>query len=388
MPKYGQPVISRETRLLLITIVVSVGALWLLARLRFQDRPVTAVPVAPVLAQLRPQSSYDDLARSLSNLRPGVSAVLAAAENGTAALRIGDEVGIGVTDTGFEFLRIPQGDVPLVTAWTPRFFDYPRYLVAADLVDGAVSLRPIFVGSLTPIESATWQGSIWRLPPGLTLSPGTFVFSTDGLLAGAAVEHTGSLALVPGRLVLEEAGRLGLKVPHDPAYLGITVQPTPLGLAIAWVDPSGPAADDLAATDLIQSLNGQPITSEDDWHARVRNIAKGDEVKLQIRSEGEKREVAIVAAAVVEPPEDESLGLRMRAVPRVGVDVIGVDPRSRADRAGIKPGDVITVFGPLRTPTPVQVTRTFEALPAKERLLVAVTRGDSHHIVVVGKNAR
>ena len=54
MPKYGQPVISRETRLLLITIVVSVCTLWLLARLRFQDRPVAAT-VAPVLAQLRPR---------------------------------------------------------------------------------------------------------------------------------------------------------------------------------------------------------------------------------------------------------------------------------------------------------------------------------------------
>ena len=66
MAKYGQPVISRETRLLLITIVVSVGALWLLARLRFQDRPVTAAPVAPVLAQLRPQTSFEELIRLMT----------------------------------------------------------------------------------------------------------------------------------------------------------------------------------------------------------------------------------------------------------------------------------------------------------------------------------
>ena len=87
MTKYGQPVISRETRLLLITIVVSVGALWLLARLRFQDRPADSAPVVPVLAQLRPQSSYDDLARSLSDLRPGVAAAIAATERGSSALR-------------------------------------------------------------------------------------------------------------------------------------------------------------------------------------------------------------------------------------------------------------------------------------------------------------
>ena len=35
----GQPVISRETRRLLITIVMAVTALWVLARIRFQERP-------------------------------------------------------------------------------------------------------------------------------------------------------------------------------------------------------------------------------------------------------------------------------------------------------------------------------------------------------------
>jgi len=388
MPKYGQPVISRETRLLLITIVVSVGALWLLARLRFQDRPVTAAPVVPVLAQLRPQSSYDDLARSLSNLRPGVSAAIAAAEDGRPALRIGGEVGVGLADSGFDLVRVPAADVPSVMAWTPRIFDYPRYLVAADLVDGNLSLRPVFVGSLVPVESPVWQGSIWRLPPGLTLAPGTFVFTTEGMFAGVAVEHAGAPSIVPGALVLGAAERLANQIPHVPGQLGLTVQSTPLGLAIAWVDPAGPAANELSATDLIETVNGRAVASADDWRARVRNIASGDEVKLQVRSEGARREVAIVAAAVVEPPDDPSLGLRMRTVARAGVEVLGVEPRSRADRAGIRAGDLITVFGPARTPTAAEVTHAFDTLPPGERILVAMTRGDGHHVVVVEKNLK
>ncbi len=388
MPKYGQPVISRETRLLLITIVVSVCTLWLLARLRFQDRPVTAATVAPVLAQLRPQSSYDDLARSLSNLRPGVAATIAASEGGRPALRIGDAVGVGLAESGFELMRLPEADVPAVTAWMPRIFDYPRYLVAADLVDGTLSLRPVFVGSLVPVESPVWQGSIWRLPPGPVLAPGTFVFTTEGLLAGVAVQHAGVPALVPGHLVLEAANRLGQESPHVPAQLGITVQSTPLGLAIAWVDPAGPAADDLTAADVIETFNGQRVVSADDWHARVRNVARGDEVKLRVRSEGAAREVSIVAAAVVESPEDPSLGLRMRPAAREGVEVLGVDLRSRADRAGIQAGDLITVFGPQKAPTPAHVTRTFDTLPFGGKVLVAVTRGDGHHIAVVEKNIR
>ena len=106
----------------------------------------------------------------------------------------------------------------------------------------------------------------------------------------------------------------------------MTVQQTTLGLAIAWVDPDGPAANELAATDIVETVNGQAVATADDWRARVRNIARGDEVKLRVRSEGEARDVAIVAAAVVELPEDPSLGLRVRTVARVGVEVLGVDP--------------------------------------------------------------
>jgi hypothetical protein len=208
MTKYGQPVISRETRLLLITIVISVGALWLLARLRFQDRPVTVAPVVPVLAQLRAQSNYDDLARSMSDLRPGVFATVAATNRGVAALRIAEEVGVGLVASHLELLPLPEADVASLATWTPRIFDYPRYLVAVEIVEGSLSLRPVFVGSLVPVESRDWNGSIWRLPPGVGLSPGTFLFSIEGLLAGVTVEQAGALSLVPAPLVLESAKKL------------------------------------------------------------------------------------------------------------------------------------------------------------------------------------
>ena len=70
----GQPVISRETRRLLITVVAAVATLWVLARIRFQERPVTSTPVPNVLAQLRPSSSYADLARLIADIRPTIVA--------------------------------------------------------------------------------------------------------------------------------------------------------------------------------------------------------------------------------------------------------------------------------------------------------------------------
>jgi hypothetical protein len=387
MAKYGQPVISRETRLLLITIVVSVGALWLLARLRFQDRPVSAAPVVPVLAQLRPPANYDNLARSLSELRPGVAAAIATAEDGTSALRIGNDVGIGLVASRLDLMRLPEGDVPAMSAWTPRIFDYPRYLVAADLVEGNVSLRPVFVGALVPVESRIWSSAIWRLPPGVSVTPGTFMFTTEGLLAGLVVENAGALSLVPGQLVLDAADRLAEDAPHSPGELGITVQQTSLGLAVAWVNPAGPAAKELAATDLIEAINGDSLATLDEWRARMRNVASGDEVKLRVRSDGERRELAIVAAPVVEPPEDPELGLRVRTIPRAGAEVLGVDPRSRGDRAGLRTGDLITVMGRQKMPTAAQVGRIFENAQPGEKLLVAVTRGEQHHVFVIEKRA-
>jgi hypothetical protein len=387
MAKYGQPVISRETRLLLITIVVSVGALWLLARLRFQDRPVSAAPVVPVLAQLRPQSTYDNLARSLSELRPGVAAAIAKTQDGVPALRIGTDVGIGLVVSRLDLMRLPEGDVPAVTAWTPRIFDYPRYLVAAELVEGNLALRPVFVGALVPVESRIWSSAIWRLPPSVTVAPGTFMFTTEGLLAGIVVDQENVLSLVPGHLVLEAADRLAEDAPHSPGELGITVQQTPVGLAVAWVNPSGPAANELAVTDVIEAINGDSIGTMDEWRARMRNIARGDEVKLRVRSEGEAREVAIVAATVVDPPEDLALGLRLRTVSRAGAEVLAVAPRSRADRAGIRSGDLITVMARQKTPTSAQVARLFENARPGEKLLVAVTRGDDHHVFVIEKVA-
>jgi hypothetical protein len=387
MAKYGQPVISRETRLLLITIVVSVGALWLLARLRFQDRPVSAAPVVPVLAQLRPQSTYDNLARSLSELRPSVAAAIAQTQDGVPALRIGNDVGIGLVVSRLDLMHLPEGDVPAVTAWTPRIFDYPRYLVAAELVEGNLALRPVFVGALAPVESRIWASSIWRLPPSVNVAPGTFMFTTEGLLAGVVVEQENARSLVPGHLVLQAADRLAEDAPHSPGELGITVQQTSLGLAVAWVNPSGPAADELAVTDLIEAVNGDSIGTLDEWRARIRNLASGDQMKLRIRSEGEVREVALVAAAVVEPPEDPALGLRVRTVARDGAEVLAVAPRSRADRAGIRSGDLITVMGRQKAPTAAQVTRAFESAEAGEKLLVAVTRGVEHHVFVIEKGA-
>lgn len=68
--------ISRDTRLLLITVCVAVAVLWVLARLRFPERPVTANPIPPLLTQLASRAVLEDLPSEVSQLQPRVLPLL------------------------------------------------------------------------------------------------------------------------------------------------------------------------------------------------------------------------------------------------------------------------------------------------------------------------
>lgn len=407
MTKYRQPVISRETRLLLITMVASIAALWLLARIRFQDRPTTAVTVSPVLAQLRPPSGYGELARLIAEIRPRVVAAVFASD-GALALRIRTDAGAALTPeadsplaldraTGLTIVRSSHTDVPELVPWTPRLLDYPRYLVVAEQSGQDVSLRPVFVGGLFPVNSHLWSGVIWSLPSGTAISAGRYLFTTDGVFAGLSVQHDNRPAIVPGALLLQHADQLLEESGRAAGDLGVTVQSLSpavaaaavvgAGVVVTEIDPNGPAADELVPTDIIEAANSRKIATLEHWRAFTARLHSGDVVTLRVRSGADIRIVDLSAAppAVLAPAENASLGLRMRAVPKVGSEVLSVEPRSRADRATIRPGDILTVVGGQMAPTPTQVSRAFGALPDKGTLLVAVSGASQHRVVVLEK---
>ena len=68
---------SRETRLLLAAGVMAVAALWLLARFRFPERPVTPNPVPAVVSQLANGPKFDDLAGDIVQLQARLQPSLA-----------------------------------------------------------------------------------------------------------------------------------------------------------------------------------------------------------------------------------------------------------------------------------------------------------------------
>ena len=68
-----RPRVSRETRLLFVTIACAIAALWVLGRLRFPERASTS-PVPAVLAPLALPSSFDELAGAVTQFASGLAA--------------------------------------------------------------------------------------------------------------------------------------------------------------------------------------------------------------------------------------------------------------------------------------------------------------------------
>jgi hypothetical protein len=422
LPGPPRPRVSRETRLLLATILISTAALWALARVRFPDRPATPNPVPPLLTQLAEFPGFDDLATEMSmlgsRLLPSLVVVELPASAAAAALRVTDDVAaaLGATSTeparvrgighpmllardaasGLVLMRVPGAPAPMLTAWAPQRLERPRYLFASQASPQGASLRPVFVGRLHGIASPAWAAEIWLLPGRTDVEPGEFLFTIDGALAGLVIAHEGMLALVPGGVVLNAAERLLAQKATEPGWLGVDVQAlTPAtaaaagsraGVMVVWVDPEGPAAGKLSVMDVIEAAGGDAIASPADWQARVARLAPSDSILLRVRRRGgDAIEAALVAEARPEPSGPLPLGLTLRTIGRVGAAVIQVAHGSAAAGAGLREGDVITAIGDIQTPTARQVTRSFAAARTDRPVLVAITRGDERHVLALDK---
>jgi hypothetical protein len=415
-----RPRVSRETRLLITAALLAVAALWLLARIRFRDQPVAPSPIPAVLSQLSGGPKLDDLATEIAQLHTRLQPSLIAVDgpNPTpfapperlAALRYrddlavtllqgqssGDATGVLARDpaSGVAVVRSPGRPpaAPLAT-WAPRRPERPRYLVASDVSQTGVSLRPAFVASLEAFGSPLLPGGLWRVPGGSDIVPGSFLFTADAELVGLVIPYGAGRAIVPGPALLAEADRL-LGLPKAAGgVLGIEVQPltAPIaavtgataGVVITRVARDGPAFGQLTVGDVIEGADGRSLTGRDEWDVRMARLLAGQSVTLRVRSAGQARDIVLAAAPAPVPPAGSGLGLTLRARPRLGAEVIHVDPGSAAEQGGLTAADVITSVGNVDAPTPAQVARSFASLKEGQHVLVGFTRADAHLLTVL-----
>lgn len=409
-----RPKVSRETRLLLTAAALAIAVLWLLARIRFQGMPATPNPIPAVLSQLASPPHYDDLAGQLaqiqSRVQPSLLALDAPAPAGySAAIKLRDDFVVthrvlpppkDATVLAYDpasglvvASSMAAAAMPQPLPWTPRRLPQPRYFFATRVGAAGVSLHPVFVGSLTPIDTPWWPGQVWTAPPGTALEPGALLFTTDAELAGLVVAQDNEPVIVPILLVLAEAERLLSAPPGRGGIAGIEVQAlTPpiaaltnatVGVVVTAVDPAGPGADRVNVGEVIESADGVSLLTPHHWRVRVAQLSPGDTLALGLRRGGEVHDVTLVAAAAVLPAVSPLLGLGLLVAPRVGAEVVRVDRGSVAERAGVAVGDVITLIAGVRAPSPAQVLRVFTATNEGQRVLIAITRGDAHLVTVL-----
>jgi hypothetical protein len=426
-PDVPRPRVSRETRLLLLTVFLSLAMLWVLGRIRFPERPRTANPVAPLLTQLARGTAFEDIERAVHELEPEVMPALqvismeragsAGGKGGAGqsipSLRFRDDAVVALIDnvagasitggtlvardpvTGLAVLRTASSELPSIQTWTPQGFDYPRYVLVSDVSQARVSLHPVFVGHLSTAPNSAWSADVWRMSSSETVPNGAFVFTTSGALAGLVIGQPDSPAIVPADTVISMAQRLVGEGQKPAGWLGIDVQPlTPQirsgtgltsGAVVTWVDPQGPAAGKIVATDIIEAADDQRIQTKADWEAHTARVTVRDVITLRIWRNGRTEQLQVTALESGIAAVSSRLGLTLRVRSGVGAGVLNVEEGSVAMRAGIEVDDVLTRVGDIAAPTPAQITGTFAAASKDRALLAAITRGTRHFVVALVK---
>lgn len=418
-----RPRVAPETRRLLIAAGIALATLWGLARIRFPDTPVTSSPVPPLLAQLSPPPTFEQLASEVARVRDDVGDVLVTIDgvNGETSppvvamrLRRGlavailpaasrslspavrDDIAARDPATGLTLVRVQDDQNPQpLPAWTPQNTDDPQFLLATDpSTDGEPTFVPVFVSMLRAEPSRAWRESIWRLPDDARVAPGAFVFTTHGELAGVIVHDGAGNAIVPADVLRAAATGLIDAPPEGGGWLGIDVGPlTPSlahatgaagGVIVSWVDPKGPAAGAVAPGDVIEAVESDVIRTPGQWEVATARLTPGTTLHVRIRSNGSESDVMLTTAPAPAPPAP-SLGLRLTRVPQTGSRVTAVDPGSAAARAGLQAGDVITRAGTFLAASPADIRRAYRESTPEHPIVLAVTRGAEHHVVALGQ---
>ncbi|HEY3948592.1 Do family serine endopeptidase [Phenylobacterium sp.] len=261
-----------------------------------------------------------------------------------------------------------------------------------------------------PINRGNSGGPTFDLE-GRVVGVNTMIFSPSGGSVGIGFD-------IPADVVASVSKQLISTGKVTRGFIGALVQDvTPeiadsLGIAgkgalVAQVNDGGPAAQaGLKTGDIVTKVNGTPIANGADLTRAVALAKAGEPIRLDVRRDGQMREVvvrsgtrpsedALASNGRTEPggpsAEDEgaklgSLGLQIAPDEQgQGVRIAGIDDGSDAAQKGLRRGDVILRANEHATKTPAELKAVIaEAKKAgKKSVLLFVARGGQHTFVPV-----
>jgi hypothetical protein len=438
------PRLSRETRLLIVTISISALVLLLLAQLRFPQAPIV-VPVAQPLDRLAARAPYDLLASSIARLEEAIAPslivlrvaprnewapryvadLLAPPETAADTVRhlpalrisptnavaaIGPDVRIagiiGAADPSatagivaadsvrrLALIRVPDAMSSVTSILPLSDLRPPLYVVAVEGTHAGVTMRPVFLGRGDRFSRLRWTRPLLPLG-GVPVTPGALMFTFEGQFLGVVVVEDGAQVIAAGGDVIETVERLSAAPHADPGDAGIAVQPLTSelaaatravgGVVVSEVDPGGAAAGVLQPGDVVTAINGEVVTAPDGLLLQIATRRPGDDLLLTIVRDGVVRGVTLTlgAAHTAAPPEDDE-PIVMRPEPGAGTVVVRAAAGSLFDRAGLRAGDVIVRVGDVDRPSPAQVRVTIDRTPPDGFVLLLVRRDGRQRVLAV-----
>jgi S1-C subfamily serine protease len=412
----------RETRLLVTTIVVSVGMLLLLARFRFPAEPLTKGPeISPApLERLAARATYDELARVMADLQariaptvavvpvseagsPGyVAAPILTPDKAVAVVSRHARIGGGSSPAPPVIARDPIRDLAVldlsgrpgaVVTGAATSTPGPRYVVVVEGTAQGPVLRPLYVGRTDLFADPRWTDPVLTIPAVQNVRAGAALFALDGSLIGLVAENGRTATVIPVtalRRVLDSA-------PGAPAVrttLGLEVQAlTPAlargagatrGVMVSLVRPEVAGDADLRPGDVIQAIDGIGITTVAGYEEVAQGRTPGTPATIVRVREGQQAEVTIVPVPTDAPvPASQELGAVLRSLRGTGTEVVALAPGGAATRAGLHTGDMIVGVNGRPAPDAPSIERAYRSASQGDVVLLTVQRDGTQRVLAL-----
>ena len=270
MPANGpEPTSGRETRLLVLVVLVSLAVLLLLARFRFPEANLATVNPSPgPLAGMAARATFEEMSATLANILsraastvdvvrleavpasqssegarqaargqvpPTPNALAAQASSGpryTVALRVRPDLGLLYVPAGWHpvafgdradpievvlhdadreiaLVRVPASGTTPVTlpAAAPGVTGF-LYVAVIQATRSGPTIQPVFVGRAETETDARWSAPLVVFSGTAPVAAGSLVYAIDGRVIGLASRHDAGAAIVPIAALDDAVSRL------------------------------------------------------------------------------------------------------------------------------------------------------------------------------------